>query len=65
MSTFAILMFFTLGTALAFGLYQVFKTDKKLPDDTSHLKPERKLQMMDKRDPDSSVRGTKKDPLKA
>ena len=65
MSVIAMLMFGTLTFALAFGIYQLSKTEKQLPDDTSHLKPERKLQRMDRQDSDRSVRGTKKDPLKA
>ena len=65
MSVFAILMFITLGFALGFGVFQVIKTKKELPKDTSRLQPERSLQKMDQADPNRSVRGTKKDPRKA
>ena len=64
MSIFAILMFFTLSVALIFGVFQVFKTSKKLPEDTSDLNPDQSLQKMDAATPGKQVRGTKKDPLK-
>ena len=65
MSVIAMLMFGTLSAALFFGIYQLSKVKSELPEDTSHLKPERKLQRMDRNDPDTEVRGTKKAPLKA
>ena len=65
MSNIAILMFITLSIALAIGIWQVSKMDKKLPDDTSDIKPERRLQKMDQVRDDRSVRGTKKNPRAA
>ncbi|MDJ0976914.1 MAG: hypothetical protein QNI87_00085 [Erythrobacter sp.] len=65
MSVFAILMFTTLTIALAVGIYQAAKVDNKLPDDTSHLKPERTLQRMDQAQADTDIRGTKSNPIEA
>lgn len=60
----ALVMFTTLTIALAIGIWQMSKMDDVLPEDTSHLHPERKLQTMDRAQGDD-VRGTKKDPLEA
>ncbi|MEM7687964.1 MAG: hypothetical protein AAF291_02990 [Pseudomonadota bacterium] len=70
MSVIAILMFTTLTIALGVGIWQASKMEKILPDDTSHLKPERSLQRKDRVEAtsaleDKDVRGTKKAPLKA
>ena len=54
----AIMMFTILGVALAFGIFQFVKMKKELPEDTSHLKPGRKLQQMDRNTEGKSVGGT-------
>jgi hypothetical protein len=58
-------MFTTLTIALGFGLYQMAKVNEQLPEDESHLLPERSLQRMDVARDEDRIRGTKKDPLKA